>query len=146
MPVAVMTAEEQNAAISQFESTLNAILEEKGVSRDVQATLARLEILTCETFAVMESTAENMRVVVAQRRCWTQLSRGGQSPSGQGDHSMGISSRQGHHATPARCLTACCRSSNCDPWWIVTMRIAWEANMSPGKTLSPWELPAKSFI
>ena len=41
--VAVMSAEEQNAAISQFESTLSAILEKKDVRRDVLATSARLE-------------------------------------------------------------------------------------------------------
>ena len=38
MPVAVMTAEEQSAAINLFESTPSAILEEKGVRRDVQAS------------------------------------------------------------------------------------------------------------
>ena len=81
--------------------------------------------------------------MVAQRRYWTQPSRGGQSPSGQGDHSMGISSRQGQHTTPARCRTACCRSSSCHPWWCVRDHAK---GMSLGQTLSPSELLAKLFI
>ena len=147
MPVAVMTAEEQNAAISQFESTLSAILEEKGVRRDVQATLANLGILTCETFAVMESTAENMRA-------WLH------------SDDIGLSRQGADKVQAAKVITAwesavgrvnTQRQQDAEqraaglpaviPGGVfVTMRRAWEANMSPGQTLSPSELPAKSFI
>ena len=61
MPVAVMTAAEQNEFIGKFESNLGSILEEKGVRRDVQVIIAQLEILNCETFATMEGTSEKFR-------------------------------------------------------------------------------------
>ena len=145
--VAVMTAEEQNAAISQFESTLSAILEEKGVRRDVQATLERLKILTCETFAVMESTAENMRAWLHSEDIG--LSRQGadkvqvakvitawESAVGRVTTQRQQDAEQRAAGLPAVILGAV----------FVTMRRAWEASMSPGQTLSPSELPAKSLI
>ena len=49
---------------------------------------------------------------------------------------MGVSSRQSLHATPARRRTTCSR----------TPSRAWEASLEPGQTLSPSELPAKSFL
>ena len=147
MLVAVMTAEEQNAAISQFESTLSAILEEKGVRRDVQATLARQEILTCETFVVMESTAENMRAWLHSDDIG--LSRQGADKVQVAKVITAWESAVGR-VTTQRQQDAEQRAAGLPaviPGGVfVTMRRAWEANMSAGQTLSPWELPAKSFI
>ena len=58
MPVAVMSEQEQAEFINKLESNLGSSLEEKGVRRDMQAVISRLDIKNCETFALMESSTE----------------------------------------------------------------------------------------
>ena len=47
--------------MNQTESTLSAIFEEKKVRRDVQATLTKLEVRDCETFAIFEGSSDKLR-------------------------------------------------------------------------------------
>ena len=56
VPVKVMTADEQAAAVNTLVTTLEAILR-----IDIQAALAQLEVNTCEVFALIESATERLK-------------------------------------------------------------------------------------
>ena len=95
--------------------------------RDVQAALAKLEVFNC---------GQDARVA-PQRRRWTQPSRGGQSPNSEGGGGLGSGSRQDLNTTTAAAIPGAVFGA---------VRRAREANLEPGQTLSPSELPAKSFF
>ena len=141
MPVAVMTAAEQN------ESNLGSILEEKGVRRDVQAVIAQLEILNCETFATMEGTSEKFRE-------WLHSSDIGLERTGadkvQAAKVVCAWEAAVARTTAQRNLEAEQKTAGLPAaipgGMFVTMRRAWESHLEPGQTLSLSELPAKSFL
>ena len=147
MPVAVMSAEEQTTAINSLESTLSAILEEKRARRDVQAALAVLDVRDCETFSLVEGTADKLRE-------WLHNS------------DVGLE-RQGADKIQAAKVVAAWEAAACRTKaqqqleteqrtaglpaaipgsMFINMRKAWEANMETGSSLKPSELPAKSFL
>ena len=149
MPVPQLSDEQQAAAIAKLHSSLSAIFEERNVRRDVQATLANLEVTDCETFSLMEESATALRawlhssdvglakegaekVAVAKvlaawevAQEWTKTQRTKQAE----ERSAGL---------PATIPGGA----------FIAMRRAWEespaANLSPGQTLKVSELPAKS--
>ena len=147
MPVAVMTAEEQTQLINKLDSGLSAILEEKGVRRDVQAVFSQLEIHNCETFAAMEGTAEKFRE-------WLHSDDVGLGRTGadkvQTAKVVCAWEAAVSRTTTQRTLEAEQRTAGLPAvipgGMFVTMRRAWEAHLEPGQTLPLSELPAKSFL
>ena len=142
MPVAVLTAQEQTEAISTLDSSLSSILEEKKVRRDVQATLAKLDVQDCETFALMEGTADKLRE-------WLHSADIGLAREGpdkvQAAKVVAAWEAAVGRTNTQRQLEAEQRSAGLPAaipgGMFVTMRRAWEANLEPGQTLSPKELP-----
>ena len=147
MPVPQLSEQEQAEAISKLDSALSAIFKVREVRRDVQATLANLDITDCETFS--SSTA---------LRAWLHSNDVGLATGGP--HKVAVSKvLAAWEAAQERTKTQ--RTKNAEersaglPATIpggafIAMRRAWEespaANLSPGQTLKASELPAKSYL
>ena len=150
-PVPQLSEEQQAAAIAKLDSALSAIFEECKVRRDVQATLANLNITDCETFSLMEENSTALRA-------WLHSDDVGFAA--QGPDKVAVSKvLAAWEAAQERTKTQ--RTKNAEersaglPATIpggafIAMRRAWEespaANLSPGQTLKASELPAKSFL
>ena len=147
MPVVVMSAQDETEFISKLQSTLGAILEEKGIRRDVQAALSQLEVRDCETFALLEGTADKLRewlhseVIGLERKGADKV---------QAAKVVAAWEAAVVRTSAQRALEAEQRSAGLPAvipgGTFVTMRKAWETQLEKGQTLSPAELPAKSFL
>ena len=151
MPVAQLSEEATAQAIAKLDSSLSAIFEERKVRRDVQATLANLEVTDCETFSLMEESATALRA-------WLHSDDVGLAKEGA-DKVTVAKVLAAWEAAQERTKTQ--RTKQAEersaglPATIpggafIAMRRAWEespaANLSPGQTLKASELPAKSYL
>ena len=151
MPVPQLSEEQEAAAIAKLDSTLSAIFEERKVRRDVQATLANLDITDCETFSLMEENSTALRA-------WLHSDDVGLAAHGpdkvavskvlaawEAAQERTKTQRTKHAEERSARLPATIPGGA-----FIAMRRAWEescaANLTPGQTLKPSELPAKSYL
>ena len=136
MPAAKLTTDEQNEATAKLDSSLSAIFEEKKVRKDVQAILAYMEITDCETFSPDVGLAKEGADKVAAAKvlaAWEAAN----------ERTKALRTKQADERSAG--LPAIIPGGA-----FIAMRCAWEeqpaANLHPGQTLKPLELPSKSFL
>ena len=150
MLAAKLTTEEENEAIAKLDSSFSAIFEEKGGRKDVQAILANMDITGCETFSLLGESASALRT-------WLRGEDVGLAKEGA-DKVAAVKVLAAWEAAYERTKTLRTKqaeeSSSGLPAIIpggafIAMRRVWEeqpaANLHPGQTLKPSELPSKSF-